>query len=102
MPSARTKRGSSRQDEWRALIPGYDPQDTAGQCRFDPAAAKRAIDFFPELLTFTAGEWMGQPFELRPWQQAIVANLFGWKRPDGRRRYREAFIYVPRKNGKSE
>jgi phage terminase large subunit-like protein len=45
---------------------------------------------------------MGQPFVLQPWQQAIVGNLFGWKRPDGRRRYREAFIYVPRKNGKSE
>lgn len=45
---------------------------------------------------------MGRPFELEPWQQAIVGNLFGWQRPDGRRRYEEVFIYVARKNGKSE
>jgi phage terminase large subunit-like protein len=101
------KRGSSRRarptrgDVYR-LIPGYDPFATCGDCTFDNRAARRAIDFFHECLTFTAGEWMGEPFVLEPWQQAIVGNLFGWKRPDGRRRYREAFIFVPRKCGKSE
>ncbi|MEE9296976.1 MAG: terminase TerL endonuclease subunit [Phycisphaerae bacterium] len=60
------------------------------------------MEFFEHCLTLTAGEWRGQPFLLQPWQRAIVANLFGWKRPDGTRRYREAFVYVPRKNGKSE
>ena len=29
-------------------------------------------------------------------------DVFGWKRANGTRRYREAFIYVPRKCGKSE
>ena len=61
-----------------------------------------AIDFFQDCLTFTAGEWMGRPFVLQPWQQTIVGNLFGWKRPNGRRPYREAFTYVPRKCGKSD
>lgn len=84
------------------LVPGYDPFLSAGTCCFDAKSAQRAIDFFQECLTFTAGEWRGHPFVLQPWQAAIVANLFGWKRPDGRRRYREAFIYVPRKCGKSE
>ena len=36
------------------------------------------------------------------WQQATVGNVFGWKRSDGTRRFREAFIFVPRKSGKSE
>lgn len=45
---------------------------------------------------------MGQPFILEEWQRAIVCNLFGWLRKDGTRRYREALIYVPRKNGKTE
>ena len=94
--------GSSTRDEVYRQIPGYDPFTTAGDCRFDRGAAQRAIDFFRECLTFTAGEWMGQPFRRQPWQQAIVGNIFGWKRPDGTRRYREAFIYVPRKCGKSE
>ncbi|MBT8198948.1 MAG: terminase large subunit [Acidimicrobiia bacterium] len=42
-----------------------------------------------------------EPFLLEPWQMATVANLFGWRRDDGRRRYQEAFIFVPRKNGKT-
>jgi phage terminase large subunit-like protein len=83
-------------------IPGYDPAAAAGDCRFDRRAARRAADFFRECLTLTAGEWRGRPFLLQPWQKSIVFTLFGWKRPDGRRRYREAFVYVPRKNGKSE
>ncbi len=101
------KRTSSRSsvtdlDSLIRSIPGYDPFAATQKGRFDADGALRAIGFFRDCLTFTAGEWMGSPFVLQPWQQAIVANLFGWKRPDGRRRYREAFIYVPRKNGKSE
>lgn len=62
----------------------------------------RAVNFFPDVLTFTVGEWRGLPFALEEWQARIVYNLFGWKRPNGMRRYREGFIYIPRKNGKSE
>lgn len=55
-------------------------------------------------LTTVRGILPGRPFVLEPWQQAIIANLFGWMRTDdqGRvvRRYREALIYVSRKNGK--
>lgn len=44
---------------------------------------------------------LAEPFTLEPWQQGVVGNLFGWKRPDGRRRYRKCFLMVPRKNGKT-
>lgn len=83
------------------LIPGYDPFETAEDCHLDAPAAQLALDFFPECLHHVKGELAGQPFILEPWEQAIIGNLFGWKQPDGRRRYSEAFIYVPRKNGKS-
>lgn len=83
------------------LIPGYDPWSDAGDCVFDEALAAESVEFFPALLKFTEGERAGSPFELEAWQAAIVANLFGWYRPDGTRRYREAFVFVPRKNGKS-
>ncbi len=43
----------------------------------------------------------GKPFKLRLWQKGVVANLFGWKRPDGTRRYREALLYIAKKNGKT-
>lgn len=93
---------------WLALllrIPGYDAVATAEACRFDTKAAQLALDFFPECLRHVEGGLAGKPFVLEPWQQAVVANLFGWKRLDeqGRivRRYRESLIYVPRKNGKT-
>lgn len=91
--------------EWKKLlrmIPDYDPIETAGHCVFDVDAAQAALDFFPDWLKHVKGKtWAGKPFELENWQGAIVANIFGWKRPDGTRRYREVFLYVPRKNGKT-
>ncbi len=83
------------------LIPGYDPWATAGECTFDAAAADHVVGFFSEMLVHVKGEWAGKPFVLAPWEQAIVGNLFGWKRPDGTRRYREALVYLPRKQGKT-
>lgn len=96
-----TQAMASKLSELIRILPGYDPYRDAGDCWFDEAAAQRAIDFFPACLTHVKGRKTGKPFVLEPWQQAIVANLFGWKRPDGMRRYREVFIYIPRKNGKS-
>lgn len=87
--------------EQNLLLPGYDPFESAGDCRFDEEAADRATGFFRDELVLIEGKCAGQPFELQPWQAAVVSNLFGWKRPDGTRRYREAFIFVPRKNGKT-
>ena len=69
---------------------------------FDDDAAMRAVDFFSECLVHVKGKLSGQPFELLDWQKLIVFELFGWKRvSDGTRRYRKAYIEVPRKNGKS-
>lgn len=42
----------------------------------------------------------GSPLILRDWQLALLDHLFS-RRPDGRRRYRQALIGMPRKNGKS-
>lgn len=87
------------------LIPGYDPFATAGDAWLDVEAAIKAIGFFHDCLQHIEGAVAGQPFILEPWQQAIIGNLFGWKRKDAKgrtvRRYREALIFVPRKNGKT-
>lgn len=82
-------------------LPGYDPFDQAGECWFDDEAAQNAIDFVQECCTHVKGELAGSPFMLEDWQKAVFANLFGWKRPDGTRRYRETLIFIPRKNGKT-
>lgn len=69
---------------------------------FDEAAADAACAFFPKYLRHTEGEWAGRPFHLSDWERDIVRAVFGWKRPDGTRRYREIWIEIARKNGKTE
>ncbi len=84
-------------------LPGYDPHADSDGYYFDVEAAQTACDFYPGLLKHVKGRrWAGKPFHLAPWQLAVTANLYGWKSTDdGLRRYREAFIYVAKKNGKT-
>lgn len=68
---------------------------------YDEDAAQHAVDFF-KYLKHSKGEWAGDEFTLQPWQEhEIIRPLFGWKRADGTRRFRVAYIELPRKNGKS-
>lgn len=106
----RSQRAASRGSsaalrETLRLIPGYDAFKTARDSWLDEDAARQAIDFFHECLKHIEGAEAGKPFLLERWQQAIIGNLFGWKRKDAKgrvvRRYRELFLYVPRKNGKT-
>lgn len=69
--------------------------------RWDLDAANRVIQFFPEVLRLSEGEHAGQPFVLQPWQQFICGSLFGWKAPDGFRRFRNAYLEIGKGNGKS-
>jgi phage terminase large subunit-like protein len=68
---------------------------------FDVEEADRVCFFFEKLLRHSKGEWAGKNFVLEPWQRAFLRRLFGWRRPDGTRRYRRAALWIPRKNGKS-
>ena len=44
----------------------------------------------------------GEPFLLEPWQKFIIYNLAGFYHKGTKiRRFKEAFIYIPRKNGKT-
>lgn len=68
---------------------------------FDWEAGEHAVRFI-QLLRHVDGEWAGKPFLLSDWQEwDIVRPIFGWKCLDGTRRFRDAFISVARKNGKS-
>ena len=82
-------------------LPGYDPYKLAGDCWFDSDAGDRVVRFFSGCLKHVKGPMGGKKFVLEGWQEAVVLNLFGWKRPDGSRRFRECLIYVAKKNGKT-
>lgn len=69
---------------------------------FDEKKAEAALGLFPLAMRHTKGEWAGKPFELSDNQAFIVWCLFGWRRQDGTRRFRHAYICCARKWGKSE
>lgn len=69
--------------------------------RFSESKAAWAIEFFPRLCRHYKGEWAGKPIQLEPWQMFIIGSIFGWLRADGNRRFRTAYVEIPRKNGKS-
>lgn len=74
-----------------------------GEFWYDAATADAVTAWFQAHLVFTEGEWAGRPFVLESWQEHdILRPLFGWKRADGTRRFRRCYIWVPRKNGKTE
>ncbi len=75
---------------------------------FDERAARR-ICLFAELMPHIKGEW-ARPREdgthptihLEPWQIFYLTSIFGWLHRDtGTRRFRTAYLEVPRKNAKS-
>jgi phage terminase large subunit-like protein len=68
--------------------------------RWDQERADHALSFFG-FCNHYKGEWAGTPIRLEEWQAFIVGSIFGWKRADGSRRFRSAFIEVARKNGKT-
>lgn len=73
---------------------------------FDQAKADKVIAFV-ELLPHVKGHWaaargIARRIQLEGWQKFILANIFGWvRKASGLRRYRIAYVCVPRKNGKS-
>lgn len=73
--------------------------------KFDADKASRACRFI-ELLPHVKGKWaLGakpQRLAMEGWQCFMVGSMFGWvSKATGRRRFRKARLYVPRKNGKS-
>lgn len=64
-------------------------------------SAQQAIKFFSQLPHVQGRQWAGQKFTPEPWQQFLIGSLFGWLRPDGKRRFRRAYVRLARKNGKS-
>ena len=67
---------------------------------YDEDAAERVVNFIERFCSHVKGHT--GPFLLEEWQKNdIIRPLFGWKRADGRRKFRQCYIEIPRKNGKS-
>ncbi len=74
--------------------------------KWDLAAAKRAINFFPEVLRLNGGQFEGKPFHLHPSQAFRIGSLFGWKKYSDThrawlRRFKRFYDEEGKGNGKS-
>jgi phage terminase large subunit-like protein len=69
--------------------------------RYEERRADFAVNFI-SMLKHTTGEWYGKPFQLMPWQEQIIRDIFGIVGEDGYRQFRTAYVEVGKKNGKSE
>lgn len=75
---------------------------------FDPKAAEFVIGIIETTFVHDQGQrldgtpLLGEPFLLEPWQKFIIYNLLGfYYKGTLIRRFKEAFIFIPRKNGKT-
>lgn len=80
-----------RRPEW---VPGY---------RYDDTAPSLVVEFLEQVCHHTKDSptaKAGEPMRLLDWhRQHVIEPLYGWKGPDGLRRYRLAYLEVPKKNG---
>ena len=75
---------------------------------FNTRDANSVIEIIEKTFVHIEGETLsgepleGKPFLLEPWQKFIIFNLLGfYKKGTKIRKYNEAFIMLPRKNGKT-
>ena len=93
---------SIRLSELLRMIPMYDVFREAEDYYFDLDEMHQFIEFVINECVYPEGELTGLPFIPELWQWAIYFNIFCWKHKEtGYRRFKEAFILVPRKNGKT-
>ena len=68
----------------------YDPKDV------------EAFNLFCNSLKHFTGKFAGQSFELSPYQKFFIANILGLKNKEtGLRKYRNVYLQIGRKNGKT-
>lgn len=65
---------------------------------WDAAQADRVIRFAEK---YIAPKYTRGAFQLFEWQRRFLMSLYGWRKPNGTRRFRWAVLHVPKKNGKT-
>lgn len=68
---------------------------------FDQKKANTVIEWIETHCRHTEGKLATQPFLLELWQKAFLSAIFGIVDEKGNRQFREVFLVVSRKNGKS-
>lgn len=75
-------------------------------CKFDEERGQFVVDWIQNYCRLYEGELAGEFMTLADWQYDCTMRLFGWVRYSEKwsrwiRRFRQASIWIPKKNGKS-
>ena len=98
----RIKNGTYTVGRWVMLIYEYLVHGMEeGAFFFDKKKANDAINWIETHCFHTEGPLAPGPFKLALWQKAFLSAVFGIVDSDGNRQFREIFLVVARKNGKS-
>lgn len=100
-------RARAKRDGWLDMIRSEaDERAALDGYYFSHGRADHVCQFGPRCLSLV-GEYDGKPFELMEWQrEQLFRPLFGWVKDSQEwgktvRRFRRAYVQVPKKNGKS-
>lgn len=94
--------------ELKQAVERYRRDLDSEQWEFNAHDAEFIIRFIESCICHKEGERLdgtplpGKPLLLEPWEKFIIYNLLGFYLPGTKeRRFKEGFIYIPRKNGKT-
>ena len=94
--------GSITVGKWIKLIYSYIVHGIeAKEFTFDQKKANRVIEFIETQCRHSEGSLAPGLLTLELWQKALLSCMFGIIGKDGARQFREVFIVVGRKNGKT-
>ena len=87
---------------YKRMTEEMDIKDDSFPFWFSEESGQYVIDFIETYCRHYQGDHAGQLCKLELFQKAFVQCLFGWlEKETNRRRFREYFLEVPRKHGKS-
>lgn len=78
-----------------------DLDDTESEFFYSVKRANHVIEFIENYCKHSKGKMGGRPVRLELWEKALLATIFGFIDIEGNRKYREAILFVGKKNGKS-
>jgi phage terminase large subunit-like protein len=94
--------GTATVGKWIRLLYEKIIQDLEDKVYFyDHKKATRAIRFIEGFCHHSKGKLRPQLVKLELWQKALISAIFGLVNEDGLRQYREVFVLMGRKCGKS-
>lgn len=68
---------------------------------YEPKLAEKVIKFIETFCVSAEGQFANKPLKLMLWQKAFLSAVFAIVDKDGLRKFKETFLVVGRKNGKS-